>query len=102
MHFSVANKITLSLLLLLACSHGWTAVHKSHAIALYDEPKYAADFKHFDYVNPNAPKGGTMRTATKGTYDSFHPHIPKAIGSAPARLRHYCYPVRMSRLPNMD
>ncbi|MES9881269.1 MAG: extracellular solute-binding protein [Sedimenticola sp.] len=73
----MANKITLSLLLLLACSHGWTAVHKSHAIALYDEPKYAADFKHFDYVNPNAPKGGTMRTATKGTYDSFHPHIPK-------------------------
>ncbi|MEJ1463585.1 MAG: extracellular solute-binding protein [Candidatus Sedimenticola sp. (ex Thyasira tokunagai)] len=73
----MANKITLSLLFLLVCSQGWATVHKAHAIALYDEPKYAAGFRHFDYVNPNAPKGGTMRTATKGTFDSFHPYIPK-------------------------
>lgn len=77
MHFSAVNKITLSLLLLLICSRGWANVNKSHAIALYDEPKYAADFQHFDYVNPDAPKGGTLRTASKGTFDSFHPYIPK-------------------------
>lgn len=77
MHFSVVNKITLSLLLLLICSRSWANVNKSHAIALYDEPKYAADFQHFDYVNPDAPKGGTLRTASKGTFDSFHPYIPK-------------------------
>ena len=77
MHFSGVNKITLSLLLLLICSRSWANVNKSHAIALYDGPKYAADFQHFDYVNPDAPKGGTLRTASKGTFDSFHPYIPK-------------------------
>ena len=49
----------------------------SHAIAMHGDPKYAADFRHFDYVNPHAPKGGTLRIATQGTFDSFHPFIPK-------------------------
>ena len=31
-----------------------------HAIALYGEPKYGLDFTNFEYVNPNAPKGGTI------------------------------------------
>lgn len=56
------------------------AVQKSHAITLYGEaPKYGADFKHFDYVNPNAPKGGKFHTAPPGeaTFDSFHPYISK-------------------------
>jgi len=83
MHLSVVNKITLSILLLLVFSRGWANDNKSHAIALYDEPKYAADFQHFDYVNPDAPKGGTLRTAANGTFDSFHPFIPKgnAVGT---------------------
>lgn len=49
----------------------------SHAIAMHGDPKYPADFPHFDYVNPNAPKGGTLRIAAQGTFDSFHPFIPK-------------------------
>ncbi len=56
------------------------AVHKSHAITLYGEPpKYAADFKHFDYVNPDAPVGGSLRIAPvmESSFDSFHPHIAK-------------------------
>ncbi|MDH5354041.1 MAG: extracellular solute-binding protein [Gammaproteobacteria bacterium] len=79
----MVNKITLSILLLLVFSRGWANDNKSHAIALYDEPKYAADFQHFDYVNPDAPKGGTLRTAANGTFDSFHPFIPKgnAVGT---------------------
>jgi len=77
MHFSLLNKMTWSLLLLLICSRGWASINKSHAIALYDEPKYAAGFKHFDYANPDAAKGGSMRTAARGTFDSFHPYIPK-------------------------
>jgi len=52
-------------------------VHKSHAIAMHGEPKYGPDFTHFDYVNPNAPKGGTLRLAVNGTFDSFNPFIPK-------------------------
>jgi microcin C transport system substrate-binding protein len=52
-------------------------VHKSHAIAMHGEPKYGPDFTHFDYVNPDAPKGGTIRLAENGTFDSFNPYIPK-------------------------
>nr|VFJ93337.1 MAG: microcin C transport system substrate-binding protein [Candidatus Kentron sp. H]VFJ94629.1 MAG: microcin C transport system substrate-binding protein [Candidatus Kentron sp. H]VFK00847.1 MAG: microcin C transport system substrate-binding protein [Candidatus Kentron sp. H] len=48
-----------------------------HALALYGEPKYPAGFSHFDYVNPDAPKGGVIRLAAQGTYDSFHEFIPK-------------------------
>lgn len=40
------------------------------ATALGGEPHYQADFKHFDYVNPDAPKGGEARFAVEGTFDS--------------------------------
>ncbi len=58
-------------------------VHKSHAIAMHGEPKYGPGFSHFDYVNPNAPKGGTMRLATQGTFDSFNAFIPKGNAFGP-------------------
>ncbi|WP_347332686.1 extracellular solute-binding protein [Marinimicrobium locisalis] len=45
---------------------------KSHSFAGIGDPKYPADFEHFDYVNPEAPKGGELRRATIGTYDSFN------------------------------
>lgn len=49
----------------------------SHAIAMNGEPKYAAGFTHFDYVNPKAPKGGTLRQSALGSFDSLHPFIIK-------------------------
>ncbi len=48
-----------------------------HATALTGEPKYPPDFKHFDYVNPDAPKGGTVRLAESLGFDSFNPILPK-------------------------
>jgi microcin C transport system substrate-binding protein len=48
-----------------------------HGIAIHGEPKYGPDFTHFDYVNPDAPKGGSIRMAAQGTFDSFHPFIAK-------------------------
>jgi microcin C transport system substrate-binding protein len=50
-------------------------VHSAHAIAMFGEPKYGPDFTHFDYVNPDAPKGGTLRLGVTGTFDSFNPYI---------------------------
>lgn len=51
-----------------------------HALTLYNEPpKYPADFKHFDYVNPDAPKGGTFRQAGFGGFDSLNPFISKGV-----------------------
>ncbi len=37
------------------------------------ELKYKPGFKHFDYVNPDAPKGGTLNLSTTGTFDTFNP-----------------------------
>ena len=49
-----------------------------HAMTLYDEaPKYASDFTHFDYTNPEAPKGGILRLAGLNGFDSLNPFIPK-------------------------
>ena len=54
-----------------------------HGIAMHGHPKYGPDFEHFDYVNPNAPKGGKLSQASRGTFDSFNTLIPKgnAIGT---------------------
>ena len=57
-------------------------VHKGHAIAMHGEPKYGPDFTHFDYVNPDAPKGGELRLAEQGTFDSFNSFIPKGNAGA--------------------
>ncbi len=47
------------------------------AMALHGDPKYAPDFKNFDYVNPDAPKGGTLRLFAEGTFDNLNPYIVK-------------------------
>ncbi|MBI3419891.1 MAG: ABC transporter substrate-binding protein [Proteobacteria bacterium] len=49
----------------------------THAIAMHGAPKYAADFKAFDYVNADAPKTGTLRLNIVGTFDSLNPFIVK-------------------------
>ncbi len=43
-----------------------------HGLSLFGELKYPAGFKHFDYVNPEAPKGGTVRQIAFGTFDNFN------------------------------
>lgn len=52
------------------------------ALALHGEPKYDADFKYFDYVNPDAPKGGAVSTAAIGTFDSLNPYILRGLPAA--------------------
>ncbi len=52
-------------------------VHSGHAMAMHGEPKYPPNFEHFDYVNPDAPKGGTLRLGVTGTFDSFNPFVTK-------------------------
>ncbi len=53
-----------------------------HAIAMHGTPKYGPDFKHFDYVNPEAPKGGTVTLGTIGGFDSLNPFIAKGEPAA--------------------
>lgn len=50
----------------------------SHALTLYGEPPaYPADFEHFAYVNPDAPKGGTLRLSGFGSFDSLNGFITR-------------------------
>lgn len=54
-----------------------------HALTVYGEtPRYPADFKHFDYVNPDAPKGGSMRRSAQeiGQFDHLMPYLDKGTG----------------------
>ena len=44
----------------------------SHAFSVFSDPMYPPDFTHFDYVNPDAPQGGTLRLSAIGTFDSFN------------------------------
>ncbi|OHC79852.1 MAG: peptide ABC transporter substrate-binding protein [Rhodoferax sp. RIFCSPLOWO2_12_FULL_60_11] len=71
------------LCLSVVCSPLWAA----HGYALWGDLKYGANFPHFDYVNPNAPKGGELRLVSNlrvSTFDKYNPFTIK--GSAPAYL----------------
>ena len=57
-----------------------------HALSLFGDPRYSATFEHFEYVNPSAPKGGTLRLAAVGTYDSMNPFILKGVAAAGSLL----------------
>ena len=52
-----------------------------HGLTLFDDVKYPADFKHFDYVNPNAPKGGAVRMIAPGSFDNFNVAVGVVRGS---------------------
>src|ERR1700694_5969940 len=43
-----------------------------HGLSLFGELKYPPGFRHFDYVNPNAPKHGAVRMIAFGTFDNFN------------------------------
>ena len=57
---------------------------RHHALSLIGDPAYGPDFKHFDWVNPDAPKGGTVRQWAMGSFDSLNPFSIQ--GSAAAGL----------------
>ena len=52
-----------------------------HADSLTETPKYPEGFTHFDYVNPEAPKTGTVRIGTNGTFDTFNPILPQGAAA---------------------
>ena len=60
---------------------------KTHGFNFFGELKYPPDFKHLDYVNPNAPKGGEISIWGFGTFDSMNPYSRKgraaSLSSAP-------------------
>jgi len=52
-----------------------------HGLSLFGQLKYPPGFKHFDYVNPRAPKGGAVRMVAFGTFDNFNEVVSGLKGS---------------------
>ena len=50
-----------------------------YGLSMYGDLKYGPDFTHFDYANPDAPKGGSVRMAGIGTFDSLNPFVLKGL-----------------------
>ena len=67
------------ILVMVPCTAAWadSPVTISYGLSMYGDLKYPKDFTHFDYTNPNAPKGGSVTLASQGSFDSFNPFIPK-------------------------
>ena len=76
--------LILSALLLISPMAGHAAenIRPVHGIAMQDAPKYPADFTHFDYANPAAPKGGEVKLAAIGTFDNLNPFILKGVAAS--------------------
>ena len=55
-----------------------------HGLSLFGDIKYPEGFKHFDYVNPQAPQGGTVRLSAFGTFDNFNTVVAGVKGSIAA------------------
>jgi microcin C transport system substrate-binding protein len=58
------------------------APERRTALSLIGEPKVKPDFKHFDWVNPDAPKGGTVKFSVEGTFDSLNPYSVQGVPAA--------------------
>lgn len=76
------KRFIIGIFLILTASLLWGEVISTTSLALHGEPKYPAGFEHFDYVNPDAPQGGTLRLHTQGTYDNFHRYAQRGVSAA--------------------
>ncbi len=74
--FCVVFSLALSLAAIAAAAAG------SHGLSLFGELKYPPDFKNFEYVDPQAPRGGTMKFSAIGTYDTLNPFVVKGVAAA--------------------
>ena len=67
----------------------------THAMVMHGTPRYPADFAHFDYANPDAPRGGSLRMASLGSFDNLNPFV--VIGRSPTVVRVYSFATLMAR-----
>ena len=77
------RRSALALLLALITSGAAVAqVGPRHGLSAFGDLKYPPGFRHFDYVNPAAPKGGEIRTWELDTFDNLHPLVQKGVSAA--------------------
>ncbi|MEX2524779.1 MAG: extracellular solute-binding protein [Gammaproteobacteria bacterium] len=68
--------------------------HTGHGLTLYGKLKYDPDFRHFEYVNPDAPKGGTYTFGFSNSFDSLNPYI--ILGNPPQNIGNLIYDTLMT------
>lgn len=56
-------------------------IYVGHGMSMYGDLKYGPGFKHFEYANPGAPKGGDVKLAAIGTFDTLNPFILKGVAA---------------------
>lgn len=84
-HRFLANALIGASILMLSA---WMAsaedqkIIKSHGYSFFGDLNYPEDYPHFDYVNPDAPKGGEISIALAGSFDSMNPYTRNGRASA--------------------
>jgi microcin C transport system substrate-binding protein len=82
----VIGVATLAVLLLLPSPpRAQTAAPKitaGHGLSMYGDLRYPAGFKHFQYVNPEAPKGGDVKLGVPGSFDTLNPFVVRGVPAA--------------------
>ena len=73
------SAIAAGLVLLLVAGSARAA---SEGMSLFGDLKYGPGFTHFDYADPQAPKGGTMRYSAIGTFDTLNPFVINGVPAA--------------------
>jgi microcin C transport system substrate-binding protein len=76
----MATSLRLGLIAAISMWAAGASAEPQHGISTFGDLKYSAGFEHFDYVNPDAPKGGVLRLAGgEGTFDTVNPFTLKGI-----------------------
>lgn len=88
-----ATVFVSSVIVGLACSAAFA--EPQHGIAMHGAPLHGPDFEHFSYANPNAPKGGDLKLAAIGSFDSLNPLIIKGVSGG--GIRDYVFESLMAR-----
>ena len=72
MRFQLPFCLAATLALLIPAWARAQDVAPAHGVAMHGDLKYGPEFEHFDYVSPNAPKGGEISEWAQGNFDSFN------------------------------
>lgn len=83
---------------LCAAPSAGASAKPQHAIAMHGEPALPANFRRFDYVNPDAPKGGELRLGERGSFDSLNPFSVRGV--APRGVREWVFESLLKRNNN--
>jgi len=83
-------RLLLSIFAILSATYVYSA-NAIHGLAIHGETRYPANFTHFEYVNPDAPKGGEIiiNSVSSGGFDSLNPYILK--GESASGIQEYLY-----------